>query len=347
MRVLSQPPGLKLAELGGCYYVRSGAGRGKSVSIFLIDTGVDIQHEAFRKAKPEEEFYYFAGPDAADMNGPTDSAEYKNHGTHLLSRIIGYRVGLAPEAEVYIVHFVNRYGYYTTAHLFSAMIKAYDNIIEHEVQNAIIVCAWLYDQTQPDNPDSLFQTVYDPPESKHRTNDLVSWLSTQMMTEIFNLRRTLAHPPIVVTTPGTDKIIGSKTEYLSPAKEVAAFSDIIIIAGGTDTKDQKMFDDSLRTQKIRAWAPGENVHGAGYDADGDASMELLTGASYAVAHVAGMIALYVSEKRSDDVKSARDDLYSQAHQRAPGGPKIIWNGILKSEWPTYIPTPPGSPKVPP
>ncbi|KAF3181150.1 hypothetical protein TWF788_006650 [Orbilia oligospora] len=60
------------------------------------------------------------------------------------------------------------------------------------------------------------------------------------------------------------------------------------------------------TYKITAWAPGEGIHVAGPDYNGNPGVELATGASF-------------------------------AWPRVPGGPNIVWNGVEKDEWPGGIP----------
>ncbi|EPS36629.1 hypothetical protein H072_9844 [Dactylellina haptotyla CBS 200.50] len=299
MRVISVPNGMKLTDLGHVYYT-GGLESGYGATIYLVDTGVNLDHMDFELAQAPKS-YLFAGPDPA--SDQVDWAAGGYHGTKVLSRIIGQRVGLAVDADYIVVQFVNEWGYYTTAHLFHAMLLAYDDIRRQKVRNAIIVCAWLYDHTQPNNPDSLFQNVYDPPNSKRRTNALVNWLSEQMTKMIWDLKYHIKEAPILVTVPGNEKIINNPTEYLPPARDMNTYREVVIIAGGTTMKDQRMFDDSRRFS-IKAWAPGENVHAAGYNDKGEQIIDTVSGSSFAAAHVAAMLAKYVAEDDAGDVREA-------------------------------------------
>ncbi|KAF3091295.1 hypothetical protein TWF569_005229 [Orbilia oligospora] len=335
-RKICQSPNTSLEEIGGRCYTRSttGCSQGEGVTIYLIETGVD--DDIAGNCRPLKE-HVSIGPDNADDFG--DIPAFRHHGTAMLSLISHKRLGYAPKADVILVKYYNKYGYYTTAHLFNAMIATFDEIMDSGIKQVIISCAWFFDQVQPDNP--LFADVYDPPDQNMRTNDLIRWLSVRIMT-VFRDHKGI----IVVTSTGNEKLIQKinphnrnlKPEYyLSPTRESGQFPDVIVPVGASDRQDMKMFDDipGSNAVKVRAWAPGEGIHVAGPNYDANAGIELATGVSFAVGIVVGLLASYISE--GVPITKAIQHLYDLAWPRVPGGPNIVWNGVEKDEWPGGIP----------
>ncbi|KAF3289897.1 hypothetical protein TWF970_003641 [Orbilia oligospora] len=353
-RKICQSPNTSLEEIGGRCYTRSttGCSQGEGVTIYLIETGVDMDTignfrplienmsigPVWQTLRPSK---YSNVPQktsdhATDLG---DITAFGYHGTAMLSLISHNRLGYAPKADVVFVKYYNKYGYYTTAHLFNALISVFDEVMDGGLKQVIVSCAWFFDQVQPDN--RLFADVYDPPDQKMRTNDLIRWLTVQLMT-VFRNRKGI----IVVTSTGNEKLItknnphnrNAKPEYyLSPTSESGQFPDVIVPVGASDRQDMKMFDDipGSNDVKIRAWAPGEGIHVAGPDFNADAGVELATSVSFAVGIVVGLLASYISE--GVPMTKVIQHLYDLAWPRVPGGPNIVWNGVEKDEWPGGIP----------
>ncbi|KAF3240243.1 hypothetical protein TWF192_009565 [Orbilia oligospora] len=334
-RKICQSPNTSLEEIGTRCYTRNttGCSQGEGVNIYLIETGLDDNIAG--DSRPLNNFMTIGPDHALDL---ADIPVFRYQGTAMFSLISHRRLGYAPKADVMLLKYYNKYGYYTTAHLFNAMLTAFDEIMENGVEQAIISCAWFFDQVQPDNP--LFADVYDPPDQKMRTNDLIRWLSVQLMT-VFRDHGGI----IVVTSTGNEKLINNNPHnrnvkpeyYLSPTSESKQFPDVIVPVGASDRQDRKMFDDIPGSNdiKIRAWAPGEGIHVAGPDYNGNPGVELATGASFAVGIVVGLLASYISE--GVPITKVIQHLYDLAWPRVPGGPNIVWNGVEKDEWPGGIP----------
>ncbi|RVD89751.1 uncharacterized protein DFL_000744 [Arthrobotrys flagrans] len=183
-----------------------------------------LDEETSKYSNPR--LYLTAGPDEAINGG--DVASTGNHGTAMYSLIASDRLGHASRANIIFIQYYNRYQYYTTAHLFNAMFLAWDHMMKNKIKEAIISCAWFYDQVQPKNP--LFEDVYEPPVQSMRTNSL------------------------------------RPDEYLSPTSESEQYPNIIVPVGGSNRQDRRMFNDIPGSKKvpIKVWAPGEGVHVVGW-----------------------------------------------------------------------------------
>ncbi|KAF3214736.1 hypothetical protein TWF106_008905 [Orbilia oligospora] len=221
-RKICQSPNTSLEEIGTRCYTRNttGCSQGEGVNIYLIETGLDDNIAG--DSRPLNNFMTIGPDHALDL---ADIPVFRYQGTAMFSLISHRRLGYAPKADVMLLKYYNKYGYYTTAHLFNAMLTAFDEIMENGVEQAIISCA--------------------------------------------------------------------------------------------------------------AWAPGEGIHVAGPDYNGNPGVELATGASFAVGIVVGLLASYISE--GVPITKVIQHLYDLAWPRVPGGPNIVWNGVEKDEWPGGIP----------
>ncbi|KAK6512921.1 hypothetical protein TWF506_009084 [Arthrobotrys conoides] len=348
-RKICQPPGIDMALLGNRYYLKStdSCSGGRGVNIYLVDTGLDLSiieklPGLMDNAKINIPVYITVGPDAAIEKG--DMPSLGNHGTAMFSKIATDRLGLAPKANVVVIQYYNRYGYYTTAHLFNAMILAYDHILDHKVKKSIISCAWLYDQIQPENP--LFADVYEPTihDQSLETNFLVKWLSLQLL-KAFHARKN-----IIVVSPATNVALlekelyhavenapgapRRKKNYLfpSPTGDYDRFPNIVVPVGASNRNDKMMFLTGVaKGFETKVWAPGEGVHVAGIDQNNAPSIVPVSGVSFAVATVVGLLAAFLSE--GVPIEQVIEKLYGCAWARIPGGPKIVWNGVRVDDWP--------------
>ncbi|KAF3903156.1 hypothetical protein ABW21_db0207828 [Orbilia brochopaga] len=155
------------------------------------------------------------------------------------------------------------------------MVQAHNHIHQRAYEDArsVIVAAWMYDETYPKNPNSLFADVYDPPGSKMRTNELVRWLSSELTKVISEQPHT-----VIVTAAGSEKI--TQNEFLAPARDQLAFPDTVVTVGDVDLKYQKKIDDDKRGMEIKAWAIGEGLFAASYNALDKETFAPVQGSSY-------------------------------------------------------------------
>ncbi|KAK6346729.1 hypothetical protein TWF696_006841 [Orbilia brochopaga] len=340
--VISSPnpnvPGPKVGtETESTFFLRPRF-QGQGVKFYLVDTGFDTMHSDRCLSDDDDEDF--------------DFEEYDYHGTAMMGRIVGSRFGLAPLVDPFIVQFVNRYGYYTSAHLFDAMLIVYDHMEMNDVLNAVVLAAWMYDEIDADLEETALHKPQDLPEGKHFANvffprssfygprKLVRWLSSSLSAHFHEQGRST-----IVASGGNVKI--HPTEFLAPARDQAMFYPAIVVASDVTLGAQKRNDDLSRGMKVPFWALGEHIHTIGYDEiDGSSIMKTVYGPSYAAADVAGLLAALLSEDLSvtklkpnsegynDIITSTVKRMVSLTYPRVEGGPPVIYNGIRRSEWPT-------------
>ncbi|KAF3938912.1 hypothetical protein ABW19_dt0200317 [Dactylella cylindrospora] len=140
--------------------------------------------------------------------------------------------------------------------------------------------------------------------------------------------------------PPSSPLKATQMGMLAPARDQRVYPDMIVVAGASSRNDQKMQHEITRGVKINAWAPGEDVYVATYTVKGSATLWANTGSSFATGTIAGMIAAYISE--GTPLKKVIERLYNTAYPRVPGGPNIIYNGIMPNEWPIDVSSEPFS-----
>ncbi|KAK6353908.1 hypothetical protein TWF730_008330 [Orbilia blumenaviensis] len=344
LQKLSQPKDTPLSELHGQYYRRT-AGIPPTV-IYMIDSGAWVSLVNTHKELSEVRLvdYLWAGPDPGVIIRDSDAYP---HGTKVLSRIVGKRLGTAPHAAVVVVQLFNKYDYSSTAHYFDAMIRTYDHIVMKKPKSALINISWgiaTGDQSgrYTSGSDKIIHKIkkdYDgvdaSPEQEELGNlstpEVVVRLSRYIVEHMENLGYVK-----IVTCVGN--IEGEPAGL--PAEEMERFPKTVVTLGATG------IDDRIINQywdQVRAYVPAQNIMVANYDPV-DKSEAILPddGVSFGTGSVTGMLATFLSE--GVHIDNVIEHLYKLAHSRKPPdvedpegyyGP-IVFNGIEKSEWPFTV-----------
>lgn len=124
------------------------------------------------------------------------------HGTKVLSRVAGQRLGTAPLANIVVVQIPNKFQYLTVAHMFDAILKTYDHIVQKRPKFAVLNMS-LYFATgdlsgayiQGENIIQKIKKDYDYPDASHKqeatgvltTPEAVIKLSRYLVAEIEKL----------------------------------------------------------------------------------------------------------------------------------------------------------------
>jgi subtilisin family serine protease len=103
-------------DLDGTYDYRQGSG--DDVDVYIIDTGIYLEHEDFRGRA-------FWGIDTAD--NPSSGTDRNGHGTHVAGTVMGTQYGLAKSATAWAVKVLGDAGFGTTA----GVIAGVDWVVEH------------------------------------------------------------------------------------------------------------------------------------------------------------------------------------------------------------------------
>ncbi|RVD83146.1 uncharacterized protein DFL_007545 [Arthrobotrys flagrans] len=345
MQKLSQPKDVPLSELRGHYYRR--AAKGRDSTVYVIDSGAWIgennKHKELSGVRLVD--YLFAGPDpGTDM---IDSWSEFYHGTKVLSRVAGQRLGTAPLANIVVVQIPNKFQYLTVAHMFDAILKTYDHIVQKRPKFAVLNMS-LYFATgdlsgayiQGENIIQKIKKDYDYPDASHKqeatgvltTPEAVIKLSRYLVAEIEKLGNAK-----IVTCTSNNK---NAPDGVLPANEMMEFPKTVVVVGSTGLDDKAIYQ---YWDKVRVYVPASNIMVASYDYFDDSPTILPDdGVSFGTGSVSGMLATFVSEGIPFD--NVVEHLYKLAHSRKPpgvGDPEgyytpIAFNGIERREWPSTV-----------
>ncbi|NOH60408.1 S8 family serine peptidase [Vibrio sp. RE88] len=94
---------------------------GKGVSIYIVDSGIDLSHSDFGGRA-------VSGWDFVDND--SDASDCRGHGTHVAGTAAGSRFGIAPEADIYSVRVLNCEGSGNGYEI----LDAFDWVVEHAKQ---------------------------------------------------------------------------------------------------------------------------------------------------------------------------------------------------------------------
>ncbi|KAK6362349.1 hypothetical protein TWF730_006043 [Orbilia blumenaviensis] len=322
MKKLSQPPNVGLEDLKGLYFTRKD-GEGEGVTVYVPDSGGLVgylhTHKILREVRVED--YIWAEPNPDDRI--TDTYRNNFHGTAVISKIAGLRIGTAPKAGIVVVQCSNFRGEITTAHYFSALLKIYDHIRQYNPGKPVIInISWTFDMIDPTN-NAAAEIKEEHLPHRTSTNNIIQLYSYHLMGEFSKLKNVKIVGAAGNRSPGI--------ELGFPQRHAQAFPYTMILVGGTGLDDRNRFQ---RSGNMRIWAPGTHIHVAGFDESGEETFEIVSGSSFVAAPtVTGIMASMISH--GIQMENVVDLLYRLAHKRVPNGPPLVWNGINKWDWPSY------------
>ncbi|KAK6510514.1 hypothetical protein TWF506_009620 [Arthrobotrys conoides] len=345
LQKMSQPKGVPLSELRGQYYRRAAKGQGSTV--YLIDTGAWVSETLKHKELSEIRLvdYLSAGPDpGTDI---IDSWPAFYHGTKVLSRIAGRRLGTAPLADIVVVRSVNKFHYSSVAHVLDAILRVYDHLVRTKPKFAVLNISMnfptgdLSGGYMTGNKDIIqkIHKKYDYPDASPKqeatgvltTPEVVIKLTRYLVSEIEKLGNAK-----IVTCTNNDK---NAPKGILPASEMIGYPKTVVVVGSTGLDDKSIYQ---YWDKVRVYAPSSNVMVATYDIDGSPTLLPEDGVSFATGTVSGMLATFVSE--GVPIDDAVEHLYKLAHSRKPPNVKdpeghyapIAFNGVEEIEWPLTV-----------
>ncbi|KAK6335141.1 hypothetical protein TWF718_010579 [Orbilia javanica] len=343
LQKMSQPKGVPLSELRGHYYRR--AAKGRDSTVYMIDSGAWVEGDHVHKELSEVKLkdYLFAGPDPGTARVDSWSEAY--HGTKVLSRIAGKRLGTAPLANVVVVQLVNKFGYLTVAHIFDAILRTYDHIVQKKPKFSVLNMS-LYLATGDTSGAytrgvDIIQKIkkdYDYPDDSPEqeatgvltTPEVVIRISRYLFGEIDKLGNVK-----VVTCISNNE---NAPDGILPANEMTNFPKTVITIGATGQDDRVVYQ---YWNQVRVYAPSSNVMVASHDYLDD-SHTILPDDGVSFGTISGMLAAFVSE--GIPVDEVVEHLYRLAYPRKPSNvddPEgyyvpIAFNGVEKSEWPSTV-----------
>ncbi|KAF3902517.1 Oryzin [Orbilia brochopaga] len=135
--VLSAPRDLALAQIppiSTSYYHDKTPGKG--VVVYVIDTGLDLDHPEFEHANIQD--WINTGHLPGDY-GEYIAAKDVQHGTAITGKIAGKKTGIAQDAEIVVVPHLQGDGVRNWWTVFEALLKTRDHIRAHNAHRACII----------------------------------------------------------------------------------------------------------------------------------------------------------------------------------------------------------------
>ncbi|KAK6536638.1 Suppressor of the cold-sensitive snRNP biogenesis mutant brr1-1 [Arthrobotrys megalospora] len=336
MALLSQPPGVSIAEMEtqGEYYKYSNGGKG--VAAYVMDTGCSLDHPEFAAQMKKGVHWIFTGHFPADEKKDYDesSDEYPEgmvedssgyHGTRVAAKIVGSKLGTAPGADLVIARTGTGRQQSSPLHDIDILLRIYDHRLESIAKGknrhgAVITMAYShreYFDADPDNENLI-----------HYQENLLKLFVD--IIEVFKAYKT--YILVAAGSLGPDEPI-TKTY----PQNLGGFSPSnFVVVGGIDTGTRK--NKFQKADWVELYAPGtDNELPVPMDSkrgQNKGIYEVFDGAtSIATATVAGIFAVYLGQVDSDadfdPVEKAKD----LAYPRIKNGPKVVWNGISRDKWP--------------
>ncbi|KAK6532329.1 hypothetical protein TWF281_006519 [Arthrobotrys megalospora] len=132
---LSLPPGVEYDKFMPAWRWKDA---GKGVKVYVIDSGCDTRHPEFNEANFED--WIYAAHDTLEeprdyytFNEGGPETMVKSHGTTVVSKIIGKRVGVAPKADIIMVQTAptTQHENYAGFTVVNSWLKTYDHVVDN------------------------------------------------------------------------------------------------------------------------------------------------------------------------------------------------------------------------
>ncbi|EPS44779.1 hypothetical protein H072_1230 [Dactylellina haptotyla CBS 200.50] len=374
--MISQNPGNDISDR--CKY-HTDHTMGAGVIFYVIDTSFAIHHKDFEEIDWGEssDHIFTSSEDRLPSKDKTKNPDFKidakdraedpakyqltqkhlKHGTFVLSKVVGERYGIAPNAKAVLVKVTNRELEFTAKFCIEALELTYKHIqlriaklTEKEKEDLRIILVFSIGIFYEGNhPESIME--------KERLINIVRALSNLPYVAFvtatgnksdpqFNLPPHLTYTKTLKSIPtGTNKVL---QEYLDSYQrtEVSDHPPILganekefpnlIIVGGV-ISDADFFGRGIfqTADFVRVSAPAYKVQVAlnygGLEYSGN-EYTGMSGTSLAAPAVAGVLAVLISA-HGYTIEEAKDKLYSLAYSRARDGddtslyPPVVYNGM--------------------
>ncbi|KAK2050944.1 subtilisin-like protein, partial [Colletotrichum caudatum] len=303
LKVISQPPGTRLSELPGYAYADEA---GKGITIYVLDTGVNVQSREWYMMSGKKSFLYVAGA----VKTETD---FQNHGSCVASKAAGPVYGTAKNANIVAVKMPNKM---TVSAMFAALVEIGNDVYKKNLGGKAIINI----SNQP------------------RLADVHSSTVVAYKLQIASL---IADDIVIVTGSGNDREDGHDGVTGYPAL-LGPTMDIIVVGAVTDRGYRAPFSQgtgSALTVSAPGYvtcADGSDLLGGNQERHGTSFVfESFSCFLKAAPAVAGVIAVWLSQPEYKSrlqvpgkvAANVKKMVQSLAYSRAQGEPVVIWNGI--------------------
>ncbi|KAK2044019.1 subtilisin-like protein [Colletotrichum somersetense] len=293
LKIISQPKGAKLADLPGFSY---GSEAGKGVTIYVIDTGANIENTEWTGMKGTHRFMY--APGASQLE-----SDPLNHGYCVASKAAGPMYGTAKNANLVMVKLKLGDQTIFLSNIYSIFIEVKNDIELRRLKCKAIV-------------------------------NISFTLNTKEQSEALDGLRTLlvdlmANDVVVVTGSGNNRDEGVDDVDKYPA--LFGPKTNIIVVGGVNNDGSRAADSQGTGNQLTVSTPYFVTCASGVVQ----GPQNIYGTSFASALVSGVIAVWLSQNLYKThlgvpgrvVANVKAMLKELAYPRILNGPPVVWNGV--------------------
>ncbi|KAK6361580.1 hypothetical protein TWF730_005300 [Orbilia blumenaviensis] len=343
LQIISQPPDVKsVADMEQFHYLEYYAGR--RVIAYFIDSGLDLSHEIFdgirsKLLSKSSRNWIFSSrmpsDERSDDHRPfagfgKHESRYREsafaHGTQVASQIIG-TIGVAPHAEPIVVKLESGQGDITLTNNLECYLKIYDHMAMMRRERPDHYAGAVVVQTFGFGIDN------DDLDGGEQNQYYVDFRA--LMLEILYL---LGHNRNVYTffaagNGHPNEPIDSVPEsWVLDAQNIAPKMSLrkAAVVGGVSTRT--LLNSYQTGPGVRFFAPANDIAGPLFGVKTTArggDFHFIHGTSFSTPLVAGLCARMITRGHLHD---ALDVMEALQYARAQGGPRVIWDGVRKSDW---------------
>ncbi|KAF3212930.1 Secreted subtilisin-like serine protease sub5 [Orbilia oligospora] len=317
LQIIAQPPSMvkapgELPRFGDFSFYST---QGKGQIIYVVDTGLDINHPELKNANIQDWIF----PDFFPGDEKKDQRLY--HGTGIAGQLVGKTIGIVPQVEIVVVDIFDGRNLSTRAIFIQIFVAIRHHITTKNYgKNCIInMC------TSWDNTDIYAQRFFEA---------FLHWAKSNKVIVVVPSGN---FPPNVPINSYPASL------FHDDAKKEMFWKQLVVVGGVDMTGQQENIFQTAPYVKVsapatRVWVAGlleEPGFGPGQPSYPSTieGLRLEGGTSVAAPLVSGMIAMWLGAEIFT-TNNVVEEMYKLAYNRTENGPNILYNGISPAQWPS-------------
>ncbi|KAK6528333.1 hypothetical protein TWF281_009576 [Arthrobotrys megalospora] len=303
---------------------------GKDATVYIIDGGLNITHSAFswKNVKdPQNIGWIWAGPRPSNKQKDHSPKKFDDAvtGSHVASKVIGAKTGLARLASVYMVVPYDSMGGMNIITYLDAMVKMHEQIRTTsgaKPDKKIVICFSHPVIHLARAPEFIRWPQYsNMTQNKKDFMNAATFVLDQILNDFGNMKN------VVMVTRATGLPLNKASDSLLdwPARRANTGNVTnLVVVGGVDNDGMKIMQ---APESVTIYAPAKNIRVPYWHATNeDAYVTIPYSIRLSVGSVSGLLAFFMS-KYNEDGRAAKNRLEANAFPRIRNGYSVAWNGL--------------------